>query len=140
MVFVALTTMAVSTLSNEMMGTATGLYNLMRGMGGSIGIAVLTTFISRNSQLHQAVMVSHLTPYAPTFQLAFKKLTHLFRLTGNSAGAQTKAYLAIYSTLVRQSTVWAFLDNWRMLGCLALSSIPVALLFKKAGLKEKRSG
>ncbi|MDR3569493.1 MAG: DHA2 family efflux MFS transporter permease subunit [Syntrophobacteraceae bacterium] len=138
MVFVVLTTLAVSTLPNEMMGTATGLYNLMRGMGGSIGIAAITTFQSRNAQFHQSVMVAHLTPYTPAFQMAYHRLTQLFRLTGDCAGAKAKAYQAITSTLAAQSSVCAFLDNWRMLGFLALSSIPVALLFKKAGPKKNR--
>jgi DHA2 family multidrug resistance protein len=138
MVFVVLTTMAVSTLPNEMIGTATGLYNLMRGMGGSIGIAVVTTFQSRYAQFHQSVLVSHLTPYRATFQESFQRLETVFRVAGNCVAAKQKAYLAIYDTLVAQSTVLAFLDNWRMLSCLALSSIPVALLFKKAGLKKDR--
>ncbi len=139
MVFVALTTIAVSTLTNEMMGTATGLYNLMRGMGGSIGIAMVTTLQSRYSQLHQAMMVSHLTPYTVTFQETFNRLAALFRTAGNSAGAQAKAYLAIYDTLLSQSAVCAFLDSCRMFAYLALASIPVALLFKKAGGKKNRS-
>ena len=137
MVFVALTTAAVSTMSNQMIGTATGLYNLMRGMGGSIGIAVITTFQSRNAQFHQSVMVSHLTPYTVTFQETFQKLAHLFTVTGNSAGAQARAYRAIYTTLVAQSTVCAFLDIWRMLGYLALCSIPLALFFKEKSKVEK---
>ncbi len=136
MVFVAITTAAVSTLPNEMIGTATGLYNLMRNMGGSVGIALVTTFQSRNAQLHQAMMVSHLTPYTPTFQVALHKLTQFFRLTGDSVGAQTKAYLAIYKTLVTQSTANAFLDIWRMLGYLALASIPLALIFKTTRIKK----
>ncbi|MGC8492702.1 MAG: DHA2 family efflux MFS transporter permease subunit [Syntrophobacteraceae bacterium] len=137
MVFVAITTAAVSTLPNEMIGTATGLYNLMRNMGGSVGIALVTTFQSRNAQLHQAMLVSHLTPYTPTFQLALHKLIQFFRLTGDSVGAQTKAYLAIYKTLVMQSTANAFLDIWRMLGCLALASIPLALIFKTTRIKKE---
>ncbi len=136
MVFVVLTTMAVSTLANEKMGTATGLYNLMRGMGGSIGIAVVTTLQSRNAQLHQAVMVSHLTPYTATFQQTVQKLEALFRATGGSVGVQAKAYVVIYRTLTAQSNVWAFLDNCRMIACLALCGIPAALLFKKPGIRK----
>lgn len=131
-VFVIFTTLTVSTLPNEMIGTATGLYNLMRGMGGSVGIAVLTTFLSRNAQIHQAAMVSHFTPYTTAFRQTLGKITQLICFRGYPAGAREKAYLGIYRTLVAQSTVCAFLDNWRMLAYLALSCIPVALLFKKA--------
>ena len=62
-VFVPLTTMAMGTLSNEQIGNASGIYNLMRNTGGSIGIAMMTTFLARGAQSHQATMVSHMTPY-----------------------------------------------------------------------------
>jgi DHA2 family multidrug resistance protein len=136
MVFVVITTLAVSTLPNEMIGTATGLYNLMRGMGGSIGIAVVTTFQVRNAQFHQAIMVSHLTPYSAAFQMRLQKIAQLIGFRGYPAGAPAKAYLAIYRTLLAQSNVCAFLDNCRTIACLALLSIPVALLFKKTGHRK----
>src|SRR5207253_1398253 len=66
-VFVPLTTMAMGTLPNEQMGNASGVFNLMRNTGGSIGIAAVTTMLARGGQIHQAAMVSHLTPYDPMF-------------------------------------------------------------------------
>src|SRR5438552_1135508 len=59
-VFVPLTTMAMGTLPNEQMGNASGVFNLMRNTGGSIGIAAVTTMLARGGQIHQAAMVSHL--------------------------------------------------------------------------------
>src|SRR5205807_453427 len=52
-IFVPLTTMALGTLANEQMGNASGVFNLMRNTGGSVGIAIVTTFLSRGAQMHQ---------------------------------------------------------------------------------------
>src|SRR5690349_14988215 len=54
-IFVPLTTMAMGTLANEQMGNASGVFNLMRNTGGSIGIAAMTTMLSRGSQIHQEI-------------------------------------------------------------------------------------
>src|SRR3954463_1208331 len=73
-IFVPLTTMALGTLSNEQMGNASGVFNLMRNTGGSVGIAAVTTMLARGAQVHQATMVAHLTPYDPVFQQRLKQL------------------------------------------------------------------
>jgi DHA2 family multidrug resistance protein len=130
MIFVPMTTMAMGTLPNETIGTATGLYNLMRGMGGSIGIAVITTLLSRHAQLHQSLMVSHLTPYDPAFRESLHGLTGLFSTQGDLVEAMRKAYLSIYNNLLVQSSLWAFIDNFRLLGYFSLLGVPLALLFK----------
>jgi len=49
------------------MGNAAGIYNLMRNLGGSFGIAAVTTIIARRAQVHQALMVGHMTPYDPAY-------------------------------------------------------------------------
>ncbi len=132
MIFVPLTTIAMGTLPNEMIGTATGLYNLMRVMGGSIGIAVVTALLARQAQLHQSLMVSHLTPYNPVFRESFHRLTQLFATRGGDPVAAAKeAYRSIYSVLVAQCSLWAFIDNFRLLGFLSIIAIPLTLLFKK---------
>src|SRR6266850_3141306 len=74
-VFVPLTTMALGTLRNDQMGNASGVFNLMRNTGGSLGIAAVTTMLARGVQVHQAAMVSHLTPYDPAFQQRMQDLT-----------------------------------------------------------------
>ena len=63
MIFVPLSTMSLAQLRIQQMGNAAGLYNLMRNLGGSFGIALVSTIIVRRAQVHQALMVSHLTPF-----------------------------------------------------------------------------
>jgi DHA2 family multidrug resistance protein len=136
LIFVPLTTIAMGSLPNEMIGTATGLYNLMRGMGGSIGIAIVTTLLSRHSQLHQSMMLSHLTPYEPAFRESFHKLTELFSTQCDPVTAMRKAYQSTYDILVGQATLLAFIDNFRLLGFFSLVGVPLTLLFKKVAFKR----
>jgi DHA2 family multidrug resistance protein len=125
-VFVPLTTMAMGTLANEQMGNASGVFNLMRNTGGSLGIAAVTTFLARGAQTHQAVMAAHLTPYDPAVQ----ERLHQLAGPGSAPGAFTQAYGAIYGTLVRQATLMSYIDNFRLLAFLCVICIPAIFLFK----------
>jgi DHA2 family multidrug resistance protein len=127
-VFVPLTVLATGTLSNEQIGNATGIFNLMRNVGGSFGIAAVTTMLARGAQTHQAAMVSHLTPYDPAFQQRVAELM-------NTLGGPTQAYGAIYQMVLRQASLLAYIDNFRLLALMCLVCTPAALLFKKVRAK-----
>src|SRR5438270_5842913 len=129
-VFVPLTTMALGTLSNEQMGNASGVFNLMRNTGGSVGIAAVTTMLARGVQIHQAAMVSHLTPYDPAFQQRVRDLTGTLSSQAGSAASQ-QAYGAIYGTVVRQASVMSYIDNFRLLAFLCVICIPTVFLFAR---------
>ena len=81
-------------------------------------------------------MVSHLTPYNPAFQSWFHHLQGFFSLQGDPVAAAREAYATIYKTLVRQATLWAYVDNFRFLAYLTLFGVPIALLFKTRAPKE----
>ncbi len=131
-IFVPLTTMAMGTLPNEQMGNASGVFNLMRNTGGSIGIAAMTTMLSRGSQIHQAALVRNVNPYDPEVQQRVQQLTHA--LPGN-AGAQG-AYGVIYGLVARQSMVLSYIDNFRMLAFLSFLCVPAVFLFKRVRKKQ----
>jgi DHA2 family multidrug resistance protein len=135
-IFVPLTTMALGTLSNEQMGNASGVFNLMRNTGGSVGIATVATMLSRGAQAHQAAMVSHLTPYDPAFQERVRQISSGVAARGGSAGTQ-QAFAGIYGTLLRQATVLSYIDIFRLLAFLCLLCIPATLLFERV---KKKSG
>ena len=63
-----LTTLAVGTLRNEQIGNASGLQNLIRNIGGSIGLSFVSTLLQRYSQTHQSMMVGQLSPLNPEYQ------------------------------------------------------------------------
>jgi DHA2 family multidrug resistance protein len=130
-IFVPLTTMALGTLSNEQMGNASGVFNLMRNTGGSVGIAAVTTMLARGAQVHQAMMVAHLTPYDPAFQQRVGQLA----ARGVPGIATQQAYAGIYGTLVRQATLLSYIDIFRVLSFLCLLCIPATLLFERVKRK-----
>ena len=74
-VFVPLATMTTITISNQEMGNATGLFNMLRNIGGSVGISMATTEITRRAALHQSEIGAHLTPSSPIFQDAVRGMS-----------------------------------------------------------------
>ena len=136
-IFVPLTVATMGHLSQTQMGDATGLYNLMRNLGGSIGIAFVTTMIARGAQVHQAMMVKHLTPANPVFAQHLSVLQHALAKRINPVTAANQAYGLIYQTLDRQAHLWAFVDNFTLLGWLALGCIPLLFLFKRVQHSKK---
>ncbi|MBP8645551.1 MAG: DHA2 family efflux MFS transporter permease subunit [Syntrophobacteraceae bacterium] len=132
-IFVPLTTIAMGRLPLEWIGTATGVYNLLRSMGSSVGISIVTTMLVRDAQMHQAILVSHLTPYDLPYREWLGHFQQLFLAHGDVVTASRKAYGAMYRLLVEQSTLYAFVDNFRLLGYLSFLAIPLTFLFKKTG-------
>ena len=127
-IFVPLTTMAMGTLPNQQMGNASGVFNLMRNTGGSLGIAAVTTFLARGTQIHQATLVSHVNPYNPVLQ---ERAAQLGGAVGNE-----QVLTSVYGLVVRQATVLSYIDNFRLLSYICLICVPAVLLFK--GVKPKK--
>jgi len=130
-IFVPLTTATMSQLNQRQIGNATGLFNLMRNLGGSIGIAFVTTMLARGAQVHQALMVGHLTPTDPQFRERLDATQAALARHGDPVQATTQAYSLIYSVLDSQAHVWAFVDNFRLFGLMALACLPLIFLFKR---------
>jgi DHA2 family multidrug resistance protein len=130
-IFVPLTTMAMGTLPNEQLGNASGVYNLMRNTGGSIGIAAMTTMLARSAQTHQTNIAAHMTAYDPVFQQRLQQIAAALSLRGGGSGATQQALASIYGVVLRQSMLMAFIDNFRLLAFLSLICVPAALLFKR---------
>jgi DHA2 family multidrug resistance protein len=113
------------------MGNATGVYNLMRNIGGSIGIAMATTLVARGSQTHQALMVGHLSPYRPEFQQYLGSASKMLNQYSDPATAQRQAYGLLYGTLQQQAALFAYVDTFRWLALLCLFCVPLVFLFRK---------
>ncbi len=130
--FVPISTLAFSTIPRERTNYATGLFNLARNIGGSSGIAAITTILARRAQYHQSVLVSHMTPYDPVYRDALARATAAVQAGGASgadAGAQAQGML--YGTLLKQSSMLAFSDAFWIMGMLFLVIIPLMFLIKK---------
>jgi DHA2 family multidrug resistance protein len=130
-IFVPLTTATMSQLRQQEIGSATGLYNLMLNLGGSIGIALVTTLVARGAQKHQALMVGHLTPTDPVFTQRLAAAQHALAQHTDSVTATHQAYGLIYGTLNAQAHLWAFVDTFRVFALMVLCCLPLILLFKR---------
>ncbi len=80
--FIPLTTLTLSTIKKEDMGNATAIYNLLRNLGGSFGVAFVTTVLARRDQFHQARLVEHLTPFDRAYQIATQQGAQMLQFKG----------------------------------------------------------
>jgi MFS transporter, DHA2 family, multidrug resistance protein len=114
------------------MGQATGIYNLMRNIGAGIGISLMTTFLARSTQAHQAVLVTHLTPYDPRYQEWLQTARSALAARGSAFTAPMQALALLYRVVLRQATLLAFLDNFQMISVAAVVCLPLVLLFRRS--------
>jgi DHA2 family multidrug resistance protein len=133
-IFVPLTTMAMGRLRKEEIGNAAGIYNLMRNIGGSIGIATVMTFLVRGSQIHQNYLSANITTGNPAAMQTLHGLQRAFCLGGaDPYTAYQKGMGVLYGILQQQSSLLAYADNFRLLGYLALMCVPLVLLIRRVG-------
>jgi DHA2 family multidrug resistance protein len=125
MVFVPLSTIAMGTLKNEQMGNAAGLFNLMRNVGGGIGISVVNAMVVRHSQIRRAELVQNLTPENPAFQQAYHAASGLMSQVASPNVAAARAYGIIQNTVEQQAAAFAYVDVFRYLalGCFICGGI-----------------
>jgi DHA2 family multidrug resistance protein len=121
--FVPLTTVAFSTLPAAMRGEGTGLYNLSRNIGSSVGISVVTALISENTQINHANIAAYVTPFNHAF--ASPAIMHSL----NPVTAAGRA--ALDSLITLQATIIAYIDDFKLLMILSLIVMPLVLLLKK---------
>jgi DHA2 family multidrug resistance protein len=131
-VFVPITTQSYDTLRNEQIGNASGIFNLVRNVGGSVGISVAQTLLTRRSDLHQ----SELTNYVGRSQIWLQQQTHILNgLMGqarNHANALPSSQATLYRELGQQALLWAFVDVFRWIALLCFGCIGLVWLFRKA--------
>ncbi|MGA3069604.1 MAG: DHA2 family efflux MFS transporter permease subunit [Terracidiphilus sp.] len=131
-IFVPLTTMTLSRLRKEEMGNATGIYNLVRNIGGSIGIATVTTLLVRGSQAHQSYLAANLTAGSPATARMLQGLgARFFHAGANVHTAHQEALGALYRSVQQQAAVLSYADNFRLLAYLSLACMPLVLLFQR---------
>jgi len=129
--FVPINVTAFSFVPKEKMNNATGLINLARNIGGSVGISLVTTIQARLTQKHQSDLVANLTPLNPRYLAALHGLAAELQARGSSAAtAAHQAGALLYGELQRQAAMLAFIDVFWLLGVVCLVMIPLMALVK----------
>jgi len=130
--FVPLTTVALSGLQGAEVAQATGLTNMLRQLGGSFGLAAISTFIERDLAFHRHELSMHLTPFsAPTRQFLQTIQHGLVQQGMDLTTAQQSAYGLLNQTLIRQALVMTYNDAFFYAGLFFLLCIPLLLLLPR---------
>ena len=129
---VPLMTASLADVPNEQMGNASGVNNLARSIGGSMGISLTTTLVVRGTQAHSALMVGHLSPYRPEFQQYLQSASGMLGRSSDPVTANGQAYGLLYGMTQQQANLFAYVDTFHLLGFLCLLCVPVVFLLKKA--------
>jgi DHA2 family multidrug resistance protein len=119
MLFVPLTTLTMSSIPRESMGNATSLFNLLRNLGGGIGIAGVTTLVARAQQAHINILGAHVTGYDPETRA----------LLGSQPAQRGLA--GLFGVVQRQATILSYIDVFQILAAVFLVMMPLVLLMKK---------
>jgi MFS transporter, DHA2 family, multidrug resistance protein len=130
--FIPINTSAFYYIAQKDVNRATGLINLARNIGGSVGIAMVATMLSRRQQFHQSVLVSHLTPLNHTYQSSLASATQMITAKGaDPVQAAAQAQGLFYGIVQRHAAMLAFADVFWIMGVAFLLIIPMAFLMKR---------
>ena len=137
LLFIPITALSLSTLKGQQIGQGAAFTGMMRQLGGSFGIAMITTFLSRKNMDHRNNMVSQLNTNDPDVQQSVAGLQHGFMIKGMPADQALKAaYASLDHLVTKQAAVLSYMDAFLYLGIMFLICIPFVLLVR-ANKKSK---
>jgi DHA2 family multidrug resistance protein len=143
MLFVPLTTITMDAIPREKMGNATSIFNLMRNIGGSIGIATSATFLERFRQVHINILGAHVTPYDPATQMRMERIRSAMISGGSDPVTATqRSHAMLFGSVGRQAAMLSFIDLMRLFGVFFVAVVPLILLMKapRTDQSPKRAG
>jgi DHA2 family multidrug resistance protein len=141
MLFVPMTTITMDAIPKEEMGNATSIFNLMRNIGGSIGIATAATMLERSRQVYINILGAHVTPYSLGSQQMLEQMRSAMMAGGSdSVTATQRAHSLLFGMVQRQATMLSFLDLMKLFGGLFILIVPLILIAKPPRAGKRRAG
>ena len=131
MIFIPMTTLSLSAVSREQMGTASGLFNMVRTVGGSVGIAILVAMLSSHAQIHQAYLDNDINPLTlGNWERSQAVMGYMAQMgPGNH---QMPMMMMLYQEIQHQASIMAFLDDFRLIAYIFFALTPVAFIMKRS--------
>ncbi len=123
--------LSIDTLRNEQMTNATGIQNLLKNIGSAIGTSLVATMLTRFAQVHQYMLVGNMNELNPAFIERVQSTAGALAQLTQNAVANYMAQYSLYGQLVQQSTLWAFIDSFRIFGLMCFGVIPLLLIMRK---------
>src|SRR5260370_18420172 len=138
LVFAPLSAVATSGIEPENAGSASGLFNMMRNLGGAVGIAMLQTFLTKREQYHSNVLIQSVTLFEQVTRTRIEQLTQYFlsHAVVDHADASHRAALAIGRVVHKQAFIMAFSDTFYLLGAALIVALVAALMLKRPAHPE----
>jgi DHA2 family multidrug resistance protein len=137
MLFIPITTLSLSTLKGQQIGQGAAFTGMMRQLGGSFGVATITTFLSRQNMVHRNNLIGHLDVNNYNVQQRVTAMQHSFITKGIAPDVALKdAYKSLEFAVTKQAAVLSYMDVFLYLGIMFLICVPFMLLVK--GNKQKR--
>ena len=128
-----LSAIAMVGITQDEAGAASGLFNMLRNLGGAIGTAAVETFFTKREQYHSFIINAHVSPLEPATQTRLASLQQYFMAHGVSdpAGAMHRAVIAVGGTIRAQATVMGYADCFALLGAVLVCAVASVALLKK---------
>ncbi|MFA7307659.1 MAG: MDR family MFS transporter [Hyphomicrobium sp.] len=135
LVFTPLSAIATAGIEMENAGSASALFNMMRNLGGAVGIAMLQTFQTKREQFHSNILTQSVSDFSEATRERIQELTSYFQAHGvtDHALATHKAIVAIGGRVRQQANIMAFSDTFYLLGIALVIALLATLLLKKPG-------
>src|SRR5262245_19482934 len=132
LIFVPLTTITMTLIAREEMGNATSLFNLMRNLGGSVGIATIATMLSRNTQAQYNLLGSHVSGFDARVATLLSQIRGAFMANGmDFTTASRAAYAALSGMVSQQAVMVAFVHLFRVLAVVFAVVMPLVFVMRK---------
>ncbi|HTZ31823.1 MAG TPA: DHA2 family efflux MFS transporter permease subunit [Methylomirabilota bacterium] len=130
--FIPINVAAFAYVPREKTNMGTGIINLARNVGASVGIATVTTLLERRTQFHMAQLGEHANTLNPAYHNMLAGLTSAYTAAGSSvADATARAQGMVYGIIQRQAAMLSFLDDFKLLGVVFFAIIPIFFLMKR---------
>ena len=131
MLFIPITALSLSSLKGQQIGQGAAFTGMMRQLGGSFGVALITTYMARQNMVHRSALVSRLDVNNPSVQQRVKAIQHSFISKGiNSEAALKSSYSAMDHIVSKQAAVLSYMDVFFYLGVIFLVCVPFVLMVK----------
>jgi len=129
--FVPLSAAAYVNITREQTGNASGVFNLVRNLGGSFGVAFSTTILSQRAQVHQTFLSEHITPYNPALRDAWQQMSNVLQMHHLDASGPSGGLAVIYREVQRQASMLSFNETFFCLAIATFFLIPLTLLLRR---------
>jgi DHA2 family multidrug resistance protein len=140
-IFVPLNTVALATIPREKMGNATAALNVVRNLGGGIGVALMTTLLARRSQQHQTTLSGHVNVWdRDTADRLAAWASHFAAQGADAFTAQRRALSMVYREVIQQAQILAFADDFWLLFTIFCSTLLLLPLLRRVRVEPARRG